>query len=316
MNRRIEADFTPETKVANNRIHLPRLPIHPRALTLAVIALAGTTAGVIAIDQFVVRPNSVSAASQGENFNSAHIVTDKPIDSDPTPVPTDVPDTEPSNHPSDNDRNTEPGNSGTQGKSPSNPDGNGVDKPYPADGQPPRSQGRNDNDGNNGCGNDNEFDDDANGCKKKDKETPTPVPPTPTVVDTPTSQPTETSTVVPSASPTGTRVPETPTLVRSATPEPTMTITPYAPYKTPESILTPSPVPTRPIEEILKDQPGLPRAGEYVPTQDQSSQNQKSTLELNLVNSLFGTGLITATAASLAMEEFLRRRAIAERKKR
>ncbi len=38
----------------------------------------------------------------------------------------------------------------TQGKSHSNPDGGGVDKPYPADGQSAQSQGTSDFDGNNG----------------------------------------------------------------------------------------------------------------------------------------------------------------------
>ncbi|MEO7803187.1 MAG: LPXTG cell wall anchor domain-containing protein [Actinomycetota bacterium] len=60
------------------------------------------------------------------------------------------------------------GNGDTQGGSESNPDGGGVDKPYPADGQPARSQGESDWDGNNGCGNDDDREDDNNGwCGKK-----------------------------------------------------------------------------------------------------------------------------------------------------
>lgn len=75
-------------------------------------------------------------------------------------------------HPGKTERQQEKGGSGTQGKSESNPDGDGVDKPYPADGQPAESQqgdyGTNevnadDFDGNNGCGNDTDFSDDNNG---------------------------------------------------------------------------------------------------------------------------------------------------------
>lgn len=62
------------------------------------------------------------------------------------------------------------GNGGTQGASHSNPDGGGVDKPYPADGQDARSQGDSDWDGNNGCGNDDDREDDNNGwCGRKPK---------------------------------------------------------------------------------------------------------------------------------------------------
>jgi hypothetical protein len=75
-------------------------------------------------------------------------------------------------HPGRNERQLEKGGSGTQGKSQSNPDGGGVDKPYPADGQPAGSQqgdygpdevNADDFDGNNGCGNDTDFSDDNNG---------------------------------------------------------------------------------------------------------------------------------------------------------
>src|SRR6185436_9202784 len=61
-------------------------------------------------------------------------------------------------------QDTNPGS--TQGNSHSNPDGGGVDKPYPADNQPAKSQGSSDFDGNNGCGNDADHEDDNNGkCK-------------------------------------------------------------------------------------------------------------------------------------------------------
>lgn len=59
----------------------------------------------------------------------------------------------------------------TGGKSGSNPDGAGVDKPYPAAGQDARSQGKRDFDGNNGCGNDADRADDNNGnCGKTQEE--------------------------------------------------------------------------------------------------------------------------------------------------
>ena len=61
----------------------------------------------------------------------------------------------------------------TQGGSESNPDGAGVDKPFPADGQPAESQGSADFDGNNGCGNDDDRADDNNGLcggPKKDND--------------------------------------------------------------------------------------------------------------------------------------------------
>lgn len=68
-----------------------------------------------------------------------------------------------SNHPSGKDKDEQRGNSNIQGKSHSNPDRDGVDKPYSADNQLAFSQGLSDFDGNNGCGNDNDFSDDNNG---------------------------------------------------------------------------------------------------------------------------------------------------------
>lgn len=75
-------------------------------------------------------------------------------------------------HPGRTERQVEHGGSGTQGKSESNPDGEGVDKPYAADGQAAETQqgdygpdavNADDFDGNNGCGNDTDFSDDNNG---------------------------------------------------------------------------------------------------------------------------------------------------------
>ena len=92
----------------------------------------------------------------------------------------DNPDNNPSKHPSGNDRNEEKGKSGTQGKSQSNPDGDGADKRQNSkDGAFAGTQGDGDYDNNNGCGNDNDFADDNNGnCggKEKPKSSPTPKP--------------------------------------------------------------------------------------------------------------------------------------------
>ena len=71
-------------------------------------------------------------------------------------------------HPSGKDRTTEPGGSGSQGASTSDPDGDsngGLDKPGGDGGVYTGDQ-----DGNNGCGNDQDFEDDNNGwCGNKPK---------------------------------------------------------------------------------------------------------------------------------------------------
>ena len=78
-----------------------------------------------------------------------------------------TPDQTPNDHPSGKDRSEEPGTSGAQGKSASDPDGDangGADKPGMAGGFDA------DKDGNNGCGNDDDFEDDNNGwCGGKPK---------------------------------------------------------------------------------------------------------------------------------------------------
>ncbi len=94
-------------------------------------------------------------------------------------------DTKPSSHPSGKDRYEEPGGSGNQGKSESDPDDDGrgpercepvssrnsgdgtcgADKPNGTGGEDIYDQ-----DGNNGCGNDQDFDDDNEGwCGKPDR---------------------------------------------------------------------------------------------------------------------------------------------------
>lgn len=102
-------------------------------------------------------------------------------------------------HPGRRERQSEHGNSDTQGKSPSNPDGAGVDKPYDAAAQEagsqegtfgPTASNADDFDGNNGCGNDTDFADDNNGhCggRPKGQQSPAPVrPATPVTPDNPT----------------------------------------------------------------------------------------------------------------------------------
>lgn len=110
----------------------------------------------------------------------------------------DIPDNEPSQHPSGKDKNTEHGNSGTQGKSQSNPDGNGADKRRDAkDGSNGGTQGSGDFDDNNGCGNDHDFADDNNGnCTGKHEPLPKPSqspkptnPPKPSPKPSPTPKP-------------------------------------------------------------------------------------------------------------------------------
>lgn len=133
------------------------------------------------------------------------------------------------------DRDREAGRSGTQGKSESNPDGGGVDKPYPADGQPARSQGSGDFDGNNGCGNDRDFEDDNNGnCGNRRgrpaDERPKPQPEKrPTETDAPASRPKAGPTDRPAGAVTA--VPEPRTTAASPA-----TATPRAPRTPPPSI--------------------------------------------------------------------------------
>jgi hypothetical protein len=106
-------------------------------------------------------------------------------------------------HPSGNDRSEEPGGSGNQGKSESDPDdnvgpmrnecgaspstdprGGCTDKPGGSGGMDLQDQ-----DGNNGCGNDDDFDDDNNGhCGGKVKSAP-PVPPKTPPTTPPTNPP-------------------------------------------------------------------------------------------------------------------------------
>lgn len=127
---------------------------------------------------------------------------------DNAPLVEDIADTGDSQHPSGKDRNTENGKSGTQGKSESNPDGDGADKRRDAkDGAQGGTQGQGDYDDNNGCGNDHDFADDNNGnCGGKHKASPSPKPsyspkPTPSVVPSPSPKPSHSPKPSPSPEP-------------------------------------------------------------------------------------------------------------------
>ena len=97
------------------------------------------------------------------------------------PVPNNVADSGDNMHPSGNDRSVEPGGSGNQGNSTSEPDqdghgperdNGGLDKPGG-----PGGADTSDQDGNNGCGNDDDFEDDNEGLcgSKRPVKTPPPV---------------------------------------------------------------------------------------------------------------------------------------------
>ena len=85
-------------------------------------------------------------------------------------TPNNVVDDGDNQHPSGRDRSVEPGGSGNQGNSPSDPDGDsngGPDKP-----NGPGGVDLADQDGNNGCGNDDDFEDDNEGwCGRKPERT-------------------------------------------------------------------------------------------------------------------------------------------------
>lgn len=90
----------------------------------------------------------------------------------------DEPDEGDNQHPSGKDRSVEPGGSGTQGNSNSDPDddGRGPDRSNGGPDKQPDGAGgvdRDDQDNNNGCGNDDDFEDDNEGwCGAKPKGSP------------------------------------------------------------------------------------------------------------------------------------------------
>ena len=147
-----------------------------RAIALAIVALFALAAPALADHDHGKSSQSHSKGSaQGTDGADAGTNGQKAESSDDGQKPFDE---EPNDHPSGKDKSAESGDSGTQGKSSSDPDGmanGGADKPDEvlADGQ---VQGGfdDDHDGNNGCGNDDDFEDDNNGwCGKPEEAEPT-----------------------------------------------------------------------------------------------------------------------------------------------
>jgi LPXTG-motif cell wall-anchored protein len=103
-------------------------------------------------------------------------------------TPNNVPDEGDNQHPSGKDRSVEPGGSGNQGRSPSDPDddGRGPDRSNGGPDKPNGSGGVDlaDQDGNNGCGNDDDFEDDNEGwCGRNPKRANVTPPPAPEATD-------------------------------------------------------------------------------------------------------------------------------------
>jgi hypothetical protein len=162
---------------------------------------------------------SASAAQMAQNDRSATgILTE---DNDNDGVLNNVPDEGDNLQPSGNDRSEEPGASGNQGSSPTDPDDNGtgpdrtnggLDQPGGLGGVDPEDQ-----DGNNGCGNDDDFEDDNEGnCGGM---------PPGNVVTTPVVTPAVTPETTPETTP-GTTPVVTPETTPVVTPETTPVVTP------------------------------------------------------------------------------------------
>ncbi|HET9443430.1 MAG TPA: hypothetical protein VFO65_08905, partial [Acidimicrobiales bacterium] len=130
---------------------------------------AGPRADEAAVDWPAVPAGGTPGAATGAATAAATALTED-TDANDGGTPDNVADAGDDQHPSGRDRSVEPGGSGNQGRSPSDPDagGNGgADKPGGPGGDDLADQ-----DGNNGCGNDDDFEDDNNGnCRKR---SPTP----------------------------------------------------------------------------------------------------------------------------------------------
>lgn len=245
------------------------LPKHTRAtlknlgrITGATLAMGGLSTGFIDLQQTNASPAPIIRGAESLNIPQPEKLYEIAVyaKDQPTALP-DQEDPNPSQHPSGKDRNTENGNSYPQGKSGSNPDGDGVDKPIPGKmGEKPQTQGQGDYDGNNGCGNDNDFADDNNGnCGGKEKTPTVIVKPTHTATPTNTPTPTETATKPPTETPTRTSTPtHTPTGTVTVTETPTNTPTEKPPTILPPPVTefpptetaTPEVTPTTPVEVI------------------------------------------------------------------
>jgi hypothetical protein len=113
------------------------------------------------------------AATRSQGHGQEHTWTED-NDTNDGGTPNNVPDEGDNQHPSGKDRSVEPGGSGDQGRSPSDPDddGRGPDRSNGGPDKPNGSGGVDlaDQDGNNGCGNDDDFEDDNEGwCGRNPK---------------------------------------------------------------------------------------------------------------------------------------------------
>jgi len=235
----------------------PELPKHTHTtlknigrITGATLAMGGLSTGFIDLQQTNASPAPIIRGAESLNIPQPEKLYEIAVyaKDQPTALP-DQQDLTPSQHPSGKDRNTENGNSYPQGKSGSNPDGDGVDKPIPGKmGEKPQTQGNGDYDGNNGCGNDNDFADDNNGnCGGKEK-TPTVIATnTPTATEIPTKTPTNTPTAIATVTATAT---ETPTPSKTPTEKPPIILPPPATEFPPTKTATPEVTPTTPVEVI------------------------------------------------------------------
>ncbi len=126
-------------------------------------AVAGV-AGVALLVGFFL-PASLAEAARGDGGRSDSAVTEDNDTNDG--VANNVVDEGDNRHPSGKDRSVEPGGSGDQGTSGSDPDddGRGPDRSNGGADKPggPGGQDLADQDGNNGCGNDDDFEDDNEG---------------------------------------------------------------------------------------------------------------------------------------------------------
>ena len=158
-----------------------RLGAAVTATTLALFALGGTAvagegSGGSSADH---RSDRATLVHAGESTDDTVVTED--TDTNDGGTPDGVADDGDNFHPSGKDRSVEGGNSGTQGSSASEPDGNGHGPERDAGGidqaDGPGGVDLADQDGNNGCGNDDDFEDDNEGwCGSKPKPgTPAPV---------------------------------------------------------------------------------------------------------------------------------------------
>ncbi len=123
------------------------------------------------------KPASAGKSSGGGGGSTSGSGYTEDNDTNDNNTPNNVADAGDNAHPSGKDKSVEPGNSGNQGNSSSDPDddGRGPDRSNGGPDKPNGSGGVDlaDQDGNNGCGNDDDFEDDNEGwCGKPKDATP------------------------------------------------------------------------------------------------------------------------------------------------